>query len=389
MKFCVLTPRFPYPENGGDVLRINNIAKYLKEQGHSLILLSFCNKSSDIKMAYKVYDKVYCIPRNKIVSFINSFFYFIVRKPIQCGYFHSRKFENLFLDVVAKEKPDRFISHTIRMAQYVDKPFSRCKTIVEMTDASSRTYSMVSGAKGNFVKRLFFNIELKPRRKYELDIISKFPKVVLVAQADIDYLKGQNMSDCSSLALHTNGVECHEVHRVVKYDMNKLCFIGNMRTLQNQDAVLYFVEEIFPIILEQRPNAVFYIVGAEPPERIIKLNKKGNVIVTGYVEDLTKEIQNSCVAVAPVRIAGGIQNKILVAMSEGIPVIMTPLIAKAIPELKSGENCVICDDKKEFAASCIELMINPERRESVSVHGFNVVKNFYSWKSKLDGYELI
>ena len=91
--------------------------------------------------------------------------------------------------------------------------------------------------------------------------------------------------------------------------------------------------------------------------------------------------------VAPVRIAAGIQNKVLVAMANGIPVVMTSLIAKAIPELQDGINCMICDEISAFAESCLRLMENKDLRNSVAKQGFEIVKEHYSWERQLAGYE--
>ena len=71
MKICILTPRFPMPENGGDVLRINNIARYFKSQGHELLLVSFYDTPIDMNEAMRLYDKIYTVRRNKGVSTLN------------------------------------------------------------------------------------------------------------------------------------------------------------------------------------------------------------------------------------------------------------------------------------------------------------------------------
>ena len=72
MKICLLTPRFPFPENGGDVLRINNIARYFKSQGHELLLVSFYDGMINMDDAKGLYDKIYLIKRNKADSMLYS-----------------------------------------------------------------------------------------------------------------------------------------------------------------------------------------------------------------------------------------------------------------------------------------------------------------------------
>lgn len=95
MKYCILTPRFPFPENGGDVLRINNIAKYLKSAGHELILVSFCEGNPDMEAAKTLYDKIYVVKRKKTNSMLYSLEYMLSGRPIQCGYYYSREYSKL------------------------------------------------------------------------------------------------------------------------------------------------------------------------------------------------------------------------------------------------------------------------------------------------------
>lgn len=388
MKICILTPRFPFPENGGDVLRINEIARYLKKQGHSLCLVSFV-ESYKVKEdeAIDLYDTIYKVKRNSWLSAFYALTFFIMGKPIQCGYYYSIPFLDKVRKIIIKEKPDLFICHLLRTTIYAEKLRLESMTIVEMTDALSKTYSKAGNSKWNSIKKLIYVLEETKIGRYEAKIIKKFPKIVLVSMDDVDYLT-KNLGKCvKSLVVHSNGIELPKV-KSTQYKNNKICFIGNMRTLQNQDAVFRFVNEIFPLILKKMPKATFYIVGAQPPKRIRELANE-NIIVTGFVDDIYQSISDSCVAVAPVHIAAGIQNKVLVSMGAGIPVVLSSLISTAIPELVNHVNCFICDDNQLFAEKCIEIMSNPQLRECLSNKGYEMVKKNYSWDEKLKDYEIL
>lgn len=389
MKICILTPRFPLPECGGDLLRINYIARHLKSQGHQLVLVSYTEESADLEAAKELYDKVYTVKRSKIASAFYSALFMLTGHPIQCGYYYSSTFNKLFQKVVKKENPDLYVSHLLRMVPFLEKAKLKEKSIVEMTDALSKTYAMVSGAKGNTLLEKVYQIEKYLIAKYEKYVISHYPKVVLVSQADIDFLrKSMGSQQSQSLELHTNGVEyLSQVNDDV--DTKKICFIGHMQSLQNQDAVIHFVNDIFPLILAKKPDMKFYVVGAHPPKVIQKFHNGKNIFVTGFVEDLNKFVADSCIAVAPVQVAAGIQNKVLVAMANGIPVVLTSLIAKAIPELHDGENCFIRDDNQSFADICIELLDNQQLRSTIREQGRKAVIEHYSWEEKLRGYEQI
>ena len=115
--------------------------------------------------------------------------------------------------------------------------------------------------------------------------------------------------------------------------------------------------------------------------------KSENIVVTGFVDVLSDAVKDSCVAVAPVQIAAGIQNKVLVAMGMGVPVVMSSLISKAIPELESGTNCIIEDADQAFADACLRMMDNEADRNSISRSGYDTVRKYYSWQEKLSGYD--
>lgn len=387
MKICILTPRFPFPENGGDVLRINNIARYLKSRNHELVLVSFFEADVELKDEYfKIYDKIYTVKRSKVISLFMSLVFAITGKPIQCGYYFSFTFLEKLKTIIQNEQPDFFISHLLRMVPYLELTHQQNNSIIEMTDALSKTYGLSSKAKGNLLKRIVYKFERILIHRYERFVINNYPKVILVSNADVEYLKNNCKHSNENLAVYTNGVECLPF-LPNSYNEKKICFIGNMRTLQNQDAVLHFVNDIFPIIKKSIPEAVFTIIGAQPPENIKALDDGKNIIVTGYVDDINATVAECCLNVAPVRVAAGIQNKVLVAMGCGVPVIMSSLIASAIPELKDGINCYIKDESEEFAEECIAVMKDEKLRASISKSGYEMVKQHYSWNEKLKGYE--
>lgn len=386
MNICILTPRFPYPQFGGDALRINEIARYLKHQGHTLILVSLSDGANPpMAQARQLYDKIYFVKRNKVMSLLIGAFHFLLGKPIQCGYYTSNAYRKLLRKVVQTEKPDLYISHLLRMVPYLSELHLEQKSIVEMTDALSKTYILSSKAQGVGLLKYVYQLEQKLIARYEKYVTTHYPKVVLVSQADIDYLKQNIQGDTSSLALHSNGVGYIE-NISTSYDADKICFMGNMRSMQNQDAAIYFANEVFPLIKKERPSAKFYIVGSLPPGNIQTL-ASDDIIITGFVDDLEGFIKDSCLLVAPIRVAAGIQNKVLVGMGCAVPVVLTSLISHAIPELRDDDNCLIRDGEQALADACLRIMRDPELRRDMGRKGYDMVLRHYSWAEKLNGYE--
>ncbi len=383
-KICILTPRFPVPENGGDVLRINNVARQLKRDGYELVLVSFEEDGSpQLFEARRIYDKVYTVHRNRLGSLWHSLLHLLSGKAMQCGYYYSAAYRQLLRRVMEQEQPDLYIAHLLRMMPYLDEAGLHDRSIIEMTDALSKTYSLSAGSKGNALLRHVYRMERHLIRRTEQYSMMHFPVNVLVSEADTEYLRTLSPHS-ASLKVHTNGVDVIPAP-LQDYDPDKIVFVGNMRTLQNQDAVYAFVQDIFPRILQRIPTARFYIIGAQPPQEVQDL-ACDNIIVTGFVEDLAATIQDAAVAVAPVRVAAGIQNKVLVAMGCGLPVVLTTLISRAIPELEDDVNCIIRDEAPTIADACIRLMRHPQERNTLASAGYDMVCRHYGWQEKLRGY---
>lgn len=384
MNICIMTSRFPYPEIGGDSLRINNVAKYLKRQGHRLTLVSFYGeKAPDIEQARCVYDRIETVSIRTYEIVIFSLKALLEGKPIQTGYYYSNRYLKRLREVVNDEDIDIFIPHAMRMTEYIVRLGLEGKTIVEQTDAMSKTYSLVQNAKGSFVKRIIYNIERKLTPTYEEFMLKKFPRVVFVSPADVTYLQ-EMYPETNSAVCHTNGFDIPD--RIVhEYDQNKICIMGNMRTLQNQDAAIFFAEKVFPLILQKRPQTMYYIVGAEPSKQIQDLASE-NIKVTGFVDRVENVLGDACLCVAPVRIAAGIQNKVLVSMGCGVPVVISQLISKPIPQLVNGKNCYIEDDPEKMANICLQLMEDSKLRNQIGLAGRQMIIDNYSWDKVLDGY---
>lgn len=382
-KVCILAPRFPYPENGGDVVLLNDIIQYFKNIGYEVILVSYYEKyqTEEVKTKEDNECRFISIKRSKIVSLFYGLLFMMYGKPIQCGYYYSKKMVKILKKIEECERPDLYVCHLIRMVPIFNTCNIKDNVIVQMSDVLSKTYEMSNKSTGSFLKRIIYNLEEKPVRNYEHYVVNNFLKVVLVSQYDCDYFGKKK-----NIYYHNNGIR--NIVYEPKYDENKIVLIGNMRTLQNIDCCLYFVKQIYPLILKNKPRTKLYIVGASPSKKILELECE-NIIVTGYVESVQDFIKDAVLSVAPLRVAAGIQNKVLISMASGVPVVMTSLTAKGIPELKHENNCIIEDDPVRFAQECIKIMVCNNVRNQISQNAIQMVRDNYFWDLHLQGYEKI
>jgi glycosyltransferase involved in cell wall biosynthesis len=166
----------------------------------------------------------------------------------------------------------------------------------------------------------------------------------------------------------------------------KLVFTGSMDWYPNEEAVLYFIDAVLPLIRREIPEASLTVVGRNPGARL-RAAANGVVQVTGTVDDVRPYIGEAAVYVVPLRIGGGTRIKIFEALAMGKAVVSTRLGAEGLP-LVSGEHFLAADEPEDFARAVVELIRRPERRRALEEAGRKLVEERYSWNRAAREFEL-
>jgi glycosyltransferase involved in cell wall biosynthesis len=162
-----------------------------------------------------------------------------------------------------------------------------------------------------------------------------------------------------------------------------IVFTGAMNYYANIDGVAWFTKEILPLVKKEIPEIQFFIVGSNAAKEVLALSSDNGVTVTGYVPDTREYLNKATVVVVPLRIARGIQNKILEAMAMGIPVVATPQAFEGI-EAQPGRDLVLGDNAEKFAESVIKLMEEVSLRKSFGDNARRILEKNYCWTKNLE-----
>jgi sugar transferase (PEP-CTERM/EpsH1 system associated) len=166
-----------------------------------------------------------------------------------------------------------------------------------------------------------------------------------------------------------------------------IVFSGSMDWLPNEDAMLYFADEILPRIRERVPGVKLTIVGRQPTANVRALAARDpNIEVTGTVDDIRPYIRKGSVYVVPLRIGGGTRIKIFEAMAMGKAVVSTSIGAEGLP-VTSGKNIVLADEPETFAAAVLRLLANSEERHDIGQAARDLVERQYGWSAVTDVFE--
>lgn len=378
-KLLVLTPRFPYPVIGGDKLRIYHLCRVLSRH-YSLTLLSLCESPEELRAELPddgVFDRVERVFLSRARSYVNTLLALPTRTPLQVAYYRSRAFQAAVSRLLPSH--DGVFVHLVRCAEYVrqsDKP-----RILEMTDAISLNYSRVKqlrSARG--LKSRVFSIEAKRLLDYERTIVDDFDLSVLVSQTDRDYLfPGQ---PDKRVMVCSNGVDLSGLpYATPSMASRLLVFIGDMRTVQNQDMCHYFAEAVLPL-LRKRADYRFRIVGSIAPALAERFREYDGVEVTGRVESVAQAAADGAIGVCPMRIGAGVQNKILEYMALGLPVVTTSLGHEGLGAT-SGQDLLIADTPEEFVEAIERLVDDEDAAVRMAQRARRFVEREHGWERML------
>jgi len=272
------------------------------------------------------------------------------------------------------------------MTQY-NPNLDSCKTIVSLYAIHSVTYRRMLTSSSRFRDKLLYATEYLKLPRYERRVCPLFNACLTTSETDASLLR--KISPKARIFVNENGVDIEYFRPVLNNEDNKcLVYTGNMSYHPNYDAMLYFHQEIFPLISATEKQVQLYIVGRKPPQQILDLGTLPNVTVTGEVEDIRPYIANASICIVPLRSGSGTRLKILEALAMGKAVVSTSVGCEGL-DVTHGENIIIADEPSDFAQWCIELLRNPGLRRKLGQEGRSLVEAKYSWKTVCESLEQV
>lgn len=372
-----LTTRLPFPPLGGERLRPFYFIKYFPRDW-KITLLAFVESDSENDVLKNlslpnINIRTVILPRFK--SYINCIKGIFSSLPLEIAYYSSEYMRQLVKDEMASKQYDLIFCHLIRMAPYAAN-YTGMK-VLDISDALSLRYELSSHFRRGFFRFIEW-LESKRLKKYEPRISSKFDLNLISSTTDKTYL--EEKLGAKHLEVLENGIDLNDGgFKSVKLDPNKIVFFANLRAFHNVDAVVYFYRSIFPLVKERIKDAKFVIVGSNMPRCVLDMGGDVSVSVLQDVGDIRPFIEDACVSVAPMRIAAGIQNKIIQSMAFGIPVVTTTLGLGGIGA-KPGKEILVASGHKDFAAKVAMLMKDGKLRNDIVSNAYALIKERYRWQ---------
>ena len=384
MKIAIISSIYPYPTDTGGKQRIVSIIEFLIQKGFVVELICLVDKKDlplHIPKNTKLKVTYFCHSRNK--KAFNILLNFWRHEPFQVSMNRNRSLQNY----LSKRTFDHVIVHMVRMSWLkIEAPAT-----LEMVDSVAHNYSRYIESlswKDYGVKDLLYKYELKLLKEYEVEVIERYAKTVLVSSLDKDYvisniIFGKEVQATSfdkkiniiPLTLQTNIDSSIERSNKAR---NSVLFIGKLDYQPNEQAVVYFLEEIFGSLISKHPELRFVLIGKSPTQKIKSLlSSYGDKVdhIT-FAEDLYPYMDNSFCSVALMLSGAGMQTKIIDAMTYAVPVVTT-IIGFGDFKFKNGVEIIIADGDQNIIDEISNLYVNTVKGYTIGVNGKAAVEQEY------------
>lgn len=383
-KILFLAHRAPFPPDKGDKIRAFHILEHLSAR-HRIWLGAGADDPADMQhlaWAREKYDGACFAPLGRVRRAWNMAWGAICGAPLSVARFRHPALEEWIAHVMRDVRPDLVIVYSSALAQYVVRRTGRGPPlIIDFVDADAEKWRAYA-ARAPLAMRWLYRMEVRRLVRFEQRALGMAAMGVLISQTERRLLAGFLPTGADKLCVIPNGVDTDFFQPASASPSGRdIVFCGRMDYAPNVDGAEWFAREILPKVREISPDAVFRIVGAAPVARVLALGAAPGVEVTGGVPDVRPYLASAAVVVAPLRIARGIQNKVLEGLAMGRPVVATPDALDGIAA-QPGREVLVGADAAAFATAVADVLTGRAPAD-LGRRGRRFVLRHHRWDAQL------
>jgi sugar transferase (PEP-CTERM/EpsH1 system associated) len=390
-KILYLVHRLPYPPNKGDKVRSYHLLKHLAAQ-HEVHLATFVDDPEDeayVETVRGLCASLFVARLQPRVAKLASLRGLLNQRALTLCYYQDAGMQRWVQAMHAQQRFDAVVVFSSSMAQYADS-LPEVPMLVDFVDVDSAKWTQY-GTAHRWPLSWLYTREGERLLAYERAVAGRAKASFFVTENETALFRRHAPESVQGTEAISNGVDADffapDPGRASPFEAGvvPVVFTGAMDYWPNIDAASWFVQDILPRLAEQVSGLRFYIVGRSPSAAVQALASP-QVVVTGTVPDVRPYLQHAAVVVAPLRLARGIQNKILEAMAMARPVVASQSCVEAI-DAQAGTELVAAQDAADFVQCVAELLQSPSRARAIGEAGRARVVHHYSWAAHLAGID--
>lgn len=390
MKILFLSQIVPYPPHGGVLQRgynlIREIGKY--NEVHLLAFLHTDILGTPERIEESEHElKKHCAsvqyfplwPKRSVVHKLAAFGAgLLYQKPFSVLAHRSLSYKEAVREIVRTQQVDLMHVDTIGLAPYRLLSQGR-PAVLTHHNIESQLMARRAEVEANVLRKYYVTQQANRLRAYEAEQSPLFDANILMSTNDQASLL--QIAPGAATAIVPNGVDTTYFTAATEgHDLSAI-YTGGMNMYANKDAVLYFLREIWPMVLQKYPGAKFYAIGQDPPRELHDFAKHdSSVIVTGFVDDVRPYVRKAAVYVVPLRVGGGTRLKVLDALAQGKAIVSTSIGCEGIG-VTHEKNIFIENDAARFAARVNALFADAELRRTAGAAARELAVTTYGWSA--------
>ena len=402
MNIAVICPRFPLPMTRADQKTVAHLLAFLSARGHSVDLYSLYEgippSAEQRKWIEDRCRDTTVVNQPRWRAAVGVGIALLRGLPLQIGWFdnphlkrslrrssHERRYNVIYSYTLRSAEPARDLGRSTDRREDGDDGQLPVTYLAMQVSQSLNTRRIAAHAPG-WWEKFMYSLENRLVAAYEARIWRDFTRIVLIGDTDVREIQricaDKGMTGMNNYFLSPHGVDANRFHPHDEecIDPCTLVFSGVMATNTNVNAVLWFVENVWPKIRTALPCTRFVVAGRMPRRKVIALGKRPGITITGELPDPGDYIGRATVCINPMQAGAGMQNKLLEYMSMAKAIVATSIANEGIGA-RPGTEILIADDADEFAAGIISLLRDPERRRALGKAARTRVLRDWSWES--------
>ena len=387
MRILYLCHRWPYPPDKGERIRAFHQIQGLARR-HEVHLLSLDDgPAPDLRPLQELCKRVEVFPIQRSAGYLRAVLGALRPRPLTLSFFESDALRRRLEELAKSEHFDAVIAYSSSMAPYAgllpDVP-----AVLDMVDVDSAKWEQYS-RHAPLPLRPVYALEARRLRAYEAEVSGRFERVVLATGNEARLLR--SFAPLARTAAIPNGIDLDffQPLDLPKAESPTLVFTGQMDYFANIDGVVHFVREVFPRLRRRFSGLQLLIVGRSPVRAVRELAEVDGVHVTGAVGDVRPFLSRSWVFVAPLRIAQGVQNKVLEAMASNLPVVCSGRVFAGLSDggFEAGRDVRVADGPEAMETAITGLLEDPEERERLAGCARQRLPLAYRWATHVERFE--
>ena len=361
-----LAHRIPYPPDKGDKIRSYHLLRALAAQ-HEVHLGTFVDDPADwahVETVRRLCRETCIRPLSTRNARLRSAGGLLTGEPLTMAYYRDRALRGWVQCLAARRPLDGVLAFSSSMGQYAEGLRLRrgAVRVMDFCDVDSDKWRQYAESH-SLPMRLVYQREARTLARTEARYVREFDASVVISDAEAGILRDQAGGSRDRILVAPNGVDTDYFDPAASFanpfapGMRPVVFTGAMDYQANVDGVQWFARDVLPEIRRRLPDVVFVIVGSNPAPEVLGLVGQVGVVVTGRVPDVRPYLAHAEVVVAPLRVARGVQNKVLEAMAMARPVVATENAVQGIPQA-AGAGVHVTSDPTLMARFVVDCATN-------------------------------